>query len=47
MVDYDDNCGIMVFWVAMRVQWTDVIGVLRFGGWARPFPVHFEECESC
>ena len=30
-------------WVAMRAQWIDVIAVLKFGGWARPLPLHFDE----
>ena len=27
----------------MRAQWMEVIVVLKYGGWARPLPFHFDE----
>ena len=33
-------------WVAMRVQWMDVMAVLRCAWWAKLLPFHFDECAS-
>ena len=31
-------------WATIRAQWIDVMTDLRYGGWTKPLPPHFDKC---